>query len=158
MSPTFVRHVSELVEWTMVLATSSHPCLSVPTVSFSSSLPLHCPHTHVTYSTGTRQRAWKVFTVFFTFSRMVDDRRLCGTRASLMSLRTRSFEMQDDLDYHEIRDSYGYSKATRDTLLNGAHDFDSGVKNPSVQTTFSMRSAIFFLRTFFACCEAPSGL
>ena len=38
--------------------------------------------------------------------------------------------------FNEIRDSYEYSEATRDTLLNGAYDFDSGVKNLSVQTTF----------------------
>ena len=41
-------------------------------------------------------------------------------------------------------------EATCDTLLNGAYDFDSGVKDFSVQTTFSMRSAIvFFPEDFF---------
>ena len=60
-----------------------------------------------------------------------------------------SFEMQDDYgDYNEIRDSSEYSCATSDTLLNGAYDFDFGVKNFSEQTTFSMRSAgVSFLRT-----------
>ena len=65
-------------------------------------------------------------------------------------------EVQDDYgDYSEIRDSSEYSCATSDTLLNGAngaYDFDSGVKDFSVQTTFSMRSAlVFVLRTFFFC-------
>ena len=49
-------------------------------------------------------------------------------------------------------------RATSDTLLNGAHDSDSGVKDSDVQTTISMRSAVFFPVDFFACCEAPSGL
>ena len=75
-----------------------------------------------------------------------------------MSLRTRSFEMLDDYGDHEIRDSDEYLGVTCDTLLNGAHDFDSGVKDFSVQTTFSMRSVFFVQSTFFACCEAPSGL
>ena len=53
-----------------------------------------------------------------------------------------SVEVQDDHgDYNDIRDSSEYSCATCDTHLNGAYDFDFGVKNCSVQTTFSMRSA-----------------
>ena len=39
-------------------------------------------------------------------------------------------------------------EATRDTLLPGAYDFDSGVQNLSVQTTFSIRSAIIFPEDF----------
>ena len=45
--------------------TSSHPCLSVSTVSFYISLPLHCLHTHHTSGTGTWQRTWEdVFGIF----------------------------------------------------------------------------------------------
>ena len=67
--------------------------------------------------------------------------------------------MLGDYGDHEIRDSYEYLGATCGTLLNGAYDFDSGVKDFSVQTTFSMQSAYFFPEDFFfACCEAPSGL
>ena len=75
-----------------------------------------------------------------------------------------SVEVRDDFgDYNELRVSSDCPVATSDTLLNGAYDFDFGVKSFSVQATPSMRSAtvFFFLRTFlffFACCEAPSGL
>ena len=108
---------------------------------------LHC--LHHTYSSGTRQRAREVFTIFFHFSTDGGRSTVCGTRASLTSLRTRSFKMLDDFGDHEIRDSCEYLGAASDTPLNGAYDFDSGVKDFSVQTTVSMRSAIFFPEDFF---------
>ena len=55
-----------------------------------------------------------------------------------MSLRTRSFKMQDDYgDHYEIRDSYGVK------------DFD-------VQMTFSMRSAFFFPEDFLRAARHPA--
>ena len=75
-----------------------------------------------------------------------------------------SVEVQDDYgDDSEIGDPSEYSCATSDTLLNGAYDFEFGMKSLNVQTTFSIRSACFFPEDlpsffFFACCETPSGL
>ena len=46
--------------------------------------------------------------------------------------------------------------ATSDTLPKGPYDSDSGVKDFSVQTTFSVRSAIFFLRTFLRAARHPA--
>ena len=59
-----------------------------------------------------------------------------------------SVEVQDDYgDYNVILQSTWVRPATR--FSNGAHDFDVGVENFSVQTTFNMRSEIVsFLRTF----------
>ena len=102
---------------------------------------LHCLH-HACI-TGTRQRAREVLHENFHFSTDGGRSTVCGTRASLMSLRTRSFEMLDGHGDHEIRDSFQNLGVTCDTLLNGAYDFDSGVKDFSVQTTFSVRSALF---------------
>ena len=39
---------------------------------------------------------------------------------------------------------FQYLCATSDTLLNGAYDFEFGVKSSNVQSTFSIRSAGFF--------------
>ena len=62
-----------------------------------------------------------------------------------------SNELLDVFGDHEIRDSYEYLGATNDTLLNGAYDFDSGVKDFSVQTTFRMRSAFVVFPMVFLC-------
>ena len=48
----------EKCEWEV---TSLHRCLSVSTISFPISLPVHCRHTHHTCYTGTWQGTWEVF-------------------------------------------------------------------------------------------------